>query len=77
MNDRPKIYEYFIQVEGSISPEWQEWFGGMQISRQGSTTLISGYLPDQAALYGILNRLAGLNLALILVQRTPSKQDLD
>lgn len=73
MKDEPKVYEYLIQVEGAISPRWQDWFGGMQISRQGSTTSISGCLPDQTAVYGILNRLAGLNLALISVQRTPSK----
>jgi hypothetical protein len=73
MTHEPIVYEYLIQVEGAISTEWQDWFGGMQISRQGDITNISGRLPDQTAVYGILNRLAGLNLALISVQRTSSE----
>jgi len=73
MNNQPKSYEYHIQVEGAISPEWQDWFGGMQITRQDDTSWISGWLPDHTAVYGILNRLAGLNLALISVQRIQSK----
>jgi hypothetical protein len=73
MNNESKVYQYDIQVEGTISSEWQDWFGGMKISKHADTTHISGRLPDQTAVYGILNRLAGLNLALISVQRTLSK----
>lgn len=73
MDNQPQAYGYLIQIEGILSSEWQDWFGGMQISRQDDITIISGWLPDQTALYGILNRLASLNLALISLQRSSSK----
>jgi hypothetical protein len=67
----PARYRYRIRVEGPISPDWQEWFGGMHIHPRGPFTELSGELPDLAALYGVLNHLAGLNLPLVSLRRTP------
>jgi hypothetical protein len=39
----------------------------LQLARVGGTTLISGSLPDQAALYGLLLKLDRLGLTLISV----------
>jgi hypothetical protein len=61
---------YCIRVKGQVGPEWSEWFGGMTITcdEQNETTL-SGLVLDQAALYGILNKIQALGLTLLSVQR--------
>ncbi len=68
-NQEPGGYEYRIRVDGRISPKWADWFGDMQIREEGETTLLEGVLPDQSAVYGILNNLSNLNLPLISVER--------
>lgn len=67
--DRPCIYE--IRVEGHLAERWSAWFEGLaiQASVNGETKL-SGPLPDQAALFGLLNKIYALNLTLISVIRT-------
>ncbi len=57
-----------IRVKGQINQQWSEWLGGMTISHSdpGETTL-AGFVPDQAALYGIIARLRDLGLQLISV----------
>jgi hypothetical protein len=57
-----------IRVEGRLRPEWSEWFDGLEINDDGAGTLLSGPLPDQAALYGQLNKLRDLGLALLAVE---------
>lgn len=63
----PVIYE--ILVEGCLDPCWSEWLEGMHISLQaGGDTLLHAPLPDQSALYGLLNRIRGMNLKLLGVK---------
>ena len=64
----PRVYQ--ICVEGRLGEDWSEWFGGLAVTadEQGRTTL-TGPVADQAALYGLLNRLRDLGLPLISVQR--------
>ncbi len=56
--DAPRIYE--IRVEGHLSERWSEWFAGLTIHNNvdGETTL-RGLLTDQAALFGVLNKIHG------------------
>jgi hypothetical protein len=64
----PEYYE--IKIEGHLDPRWAEWFVGMTLTQlEGDGTLISGQLPDQAALHGLLERIRDLNLTLISVKR--------
>jgi hypothetical protein len=65
-----------IQVKGQINQQWSEWFGGLTISHSdpGGTTL-SGFVPDQAALYGIIARLRDLGLQLISVSSAELEED--
>ena len=63
----PEYYE--IKIKGHLDPRWSEWFGNLQLSYLGGDeTLLSGSLPDQAALHGLLERVRDLNLTLISVQ---------
>jgi hypothetical protein len=57
-----------IRVQGQIDQQWSEWFGNLTIMSVGQEqSLLTGIVPDQAALYGILTKLRDLSLALISV----------
>ena len=61
---------YRIRVEGHLNPTFQDRFGGLRIEQQDAgTTLLSGTLPDQAALYGILLQFIRLGLTLLSLER--------
>ena len=64
---------YQIIVYGKVDQSWSEWFGGLKLTgavdRDGSPiTRLTGTLPDQGALRGVLNRLWDLNLTLLSVK---------
>jgi hypothetical protein len=59
---------YEIRIQGTLDPEWSDWFEGMEIrSTVGGQTILAGFVPDQAALLGILARVGDLNLPLVSV----------
>ena len=69
-NGSPSFYK--IYIEGLLDDGWAEWFGDMLLTPlpgQPARTEISGYIVDQAALHGILNRIRDLSLRLIAVER--------
>jgi hypothetical protein len=67
---------YCIQVAGHLAPGWSDWIDGMAVVHQnngeGATTELTGVLPDQAALIGILELLYSLGAPLLSVQRLDS-----
>ncbi|NMC53908.1 MAG: hypothetical protein GYA48_09780 [Chloroflexi bacterium] len=66
----PKYYE--IEILEPIDPCWADWFSGLEIAAPTVSdlkqTLLRGYLPDQASLYGVLGRIQSLNLTLLSVK---------
>jgi hypothetical protein len=68
---------YQIRVQGHLDPSWQEWFEDLQIKPEDAgTSLLSGPLKDQAALYGVLLKMRRLNLTLLsLESRETEPQD--
>lgn len=62
----PEYYE--IKIKGHLDQHWSDWFAGMKLTYlEGDETLLSGPLPDQAALHGLLERIRDLNMTLISV----------
>jgi hypothetical protein len=62
---------YEIRIEGYLDGQWADWFDGMSITlEEEGTTLLSGPVPDQAALYGLLRKVRDLGLPLVAVNRT-------
>ena len=60
---------YRIRVQGHLDPGWQDRFGGLRIEQQeAGTTLLSGTLPDQAALHGLLLQIVRLGLVLLSLE---------
>jgi hypothetical protein len=68
--------QYHICIKGHLDPSWQLWFAQMQITNQASgTTVLSGLLPDQAALYGVLLKLDRLGLTLLALESSEPQHD--
>jgi hypothetical protein len=73
----PEYYE--IKIKGHLDQHWSESFADLQFTYlEGDVTLLSGSLPDQAALHGLLERIRDLNLTLLsFTSSSPSTQDAD
>lgn len=65
---------YAITVKGHLDPCWSEWLEGLAMTYTDSgETILSGPVPDQAALHGLLMKIRDLNLTLIAVNRGKTK----
>lgn len=65
---QPMVYQ--IRIEGHLSHEWADWFGGMTIRRiDNGETLLTGPVVDQAELFGLLKKVRDLGLPLVSVIR--------
>jgi len=69
MSDAARSARYEIRVEGILDQRWTAWFEGLQLDSDGSQTVICGSVVDQAALHGLLNRVADMGLVLVSVRR--------
>jgi hypothetical protein len=66
---------YSIRVQGHLDPSWQQRFEGLRIEHQDvGTTLLSGPLPDQAALHGVLLQVVRLGLTLLSLETSEAPE---
>ncbi len=72
-HDTETIYQ--ICVEGRLDQKWSDWFGGFSLKLEGEQSLLTGSVPDQSALFGLLGRIRDLNLSLVSVRRVGSERD--
>lgn len=69
MKTDPLLPLYQIRIKGHLDDRWLRWFESLTVSQQPTgETVISGEM-DQAALFGVLNRIRDLGLELVSVQR--------
>lgn len=55
-----------LKVKEQLDPVRKKWFEDLTINGDaGRSTLLSGELPDQAALYGLLTKCSKLGLTLV------------
>jgi hypothetical protein len=63
---------YAIRVKGHLGKTILGAFTGLEAQRSGDDTVLTGALPDQAALYGVLDQLEALGLELLELRRLSS-----
>ena len=64
---------YTLRVQGHLDSSWSDRFGGLRIEQQeAGITLLSGELPDQAALHGLLLQIVRLGLVLLSLETSES-----
>jgi hypothetical protein len=68
----PQRQDYEIRVRGHLGSKMLRAFPALAAQTRGEDTLLSGWLPDQAAVYGLIARLEALGLELIELRRLPS-----
>jgi hypothetical protein len=67
---KPPHYE--IRVRGPLGPTIMQAFPALTMSRHGQDALLTGSLPDQSALYGVIHQLEALGLQLQEIRRLPT-----
>ena len=64
--EKPCTYQF--KVAGNLTSDWSSWFEGFNISPQpDDETLLTGLIADQAALHGLLARIANLGIPLLSI----------
>jgi hypothetical protein len=59
---------YRVTIRGKVSERLASAFAGMRIEPGEGTTMLVGEIQDQAALYGLLNRLRDFGLELVRLE---------
>ncbi len=55
-----------IRIEGLLDLKWAEWFPDFELTHtEVGTTTLSGWVSDQAALYGLITNLRDLGAKLV------------
>jgi hypothetical protein len=61
---------YQIEVGGPLDAHWSGWFSDLAVTHDpAGNTLLSGWLLDQAALFGIISRIRDLGLTLLSLRQ--------
>jgi hypothetical protein len=69
------VYRYRITVSGALGEVGREVLADLKIEYDGADTVLIADL-DEAALYGVLNRLLVLGLELVELKRSPAPDGL-
>jgi len=67
-----KIYQ--IKIQGLVDQRWSDWFNGMEMTFENDITLLTGAVPDQPKLRGILSKVWDMNLQLISVNQIKAEE---
>jgi hypothetical protein len=76
ITDAGQPITYQIRLESHLGPHWTGWFEGLSITLEDNgTTLLTGPVVDQAALFGLLRKVRDVGLSLISLTRVNATQD--
>ena len=67
----PQPWQYEICVRGHLGETMRSAFPALRAQARGRNTVLTGALPDQAALYGVLAELEALGLELLELRCLP------
>jgi hypothetical protein len=67
--------DYEIRFKGRLSDSVLAGFEGLRATVQPVETVLYGPVQDQAALYGLLDRIQSLGLELVEVRQLPASTD--
>ena len=70
MGEPARAVCYEIRVRGRLGETLLEAFPGLRAQADGAETVLTGTLPDQAALHGVLAQIEALSLELLGLRRT-------
>jgi hypothetical protein len=70
MDEPMRSAGYEIRVRGQLGETLVSAFPGLRAHTHGTETVLTGALPDQAALYGVLGQIEALGLELLELRRT-------
>jgi hypothetical protein len=69
----PQPQRYQIRVRGRLGHTMRAAFPALQARTHADQTVLTGTLPDQAAIYGALAEIEALGLELLEVRRLPPR----
>jgi hypothetical protein len=67
----PRPQQYEIWVRGHLGEMMRSAFPALRAQPRGEDTVLTGTLPERAALYGVLAEIEALGLELLEVRRLP------
>ena len=67
--------DYEIRIKGRLSDSLLAAFEGLTATVQPVETVLYGPVQDQAALYGLLDRIQSLGLELVEIRQLPPSAD--
>jgi hypothetical protein len=64
-----------IRVRGQLDESWSDWLEGLEAKLlKNGEMMLYGYIEDQAALMGILNKLYRLNLTILSLEEIKQRK---
>ena len=69
--NQPPPQRYRIRVRGHLGETMRSAFPALRARVSGADTVLTGPLPDRAALHGVLAEIEALGLELLEVRRLP------
>ena len=71
-SSEPDTYEF--HVRGELSDVVLSAFADLQATRHQGETVLTGHVPDQSALFGVLDQIQALGIQLVEVRRADSNR---
>ena len=66
--EHAKPWRCELRIKGHLDDRWADWFEGLSFTHESDgTTLLSGAVVDQAALFGLLRKVRDLGMPLISI----------